>query len=456
MKKFISSLFAAMACVCLFNSCSDNSASEPDPEPLPVEEEQNVDTWKFNSGEEVKIASAMIYEESGRVTVLFSGEKDLVTVQDFEEAADVTEICFPSSAIGTEIDLAALGANDEETYVKSRLPEFGMNDGLIVDGSASVISEGTLSSSLENGELSVKCRFTTLEKEIKFSVYLVSELLQDDPALEGSHYEFTVKSRGLSGEENLGSGFYLRYDGWTFSYTASKINSYIQFGNNNYVEIHVDAAELMDGKPFDVAETEYPFSFTFVCIDRATGELIKTMIDNDSREGASGTITLKRNTRGLYDAQFDLSLEEGDITVSGYYYDTLMPRNMAYTGGEGTVTVLNSATLDISGNPCVLYLSSQSGEAGPDRYDIKAEVPAEEWRFNYFMAFGGQDSSVTWVDGFCYNKVSIADTSFFGGNWKVTEPMDAPDGGVVAECTAMLFGSVTSYAYYYGNLHVIK
>ncbi|MDE5785772.1 MAG: hypothetical protein K2H98_04490 [Duncaniella sp.] len=461
MKKFIFSLLAMMSCAVFFTACDDNSTSgaEPDPvDPDPVEEQRKANTWIFNEGEAVEAGSVLIYESSGQITALFSGVKDLTTVMDFENTDDYTEITFPVSSIGEEINLTTLEAGEGEVYIFSHLPQFDMKSGLLIDGGDAAVSEGTLSSSLENDEMTICCAFTTAGTGIRFDVYLKYQLVREDPdALKGSYYEYAVKSRDISGTDDFGKGFYLRYDGWTFTYSASSsICSYIQVGNNNYVEIHVNADELMDGKPFNVAETEYPFSFTFVCIDRKTGETITSVIDNNNRAGASGTITIKPTVFGLYDAQFDLSFESGDVTVKGYYAAELQPRNMVYTGGVGNLAELRSATLDISGDPCVLYLSSQDGQAGPDRYDMKCSVPANEWRFNYFMAFGGQNSSVTWTDGIVYNKETIEGTSVFGGNWKVLPPAELPGGEYATECTAMLFGSSVSYAYYYGTVNIIK
>lgn len=449
-----------MSCALFFTACDNDSTSghEPDPvDPDPVEEERKANTWTFNDGEEVEAGSVLIYESSGQVTALVSTVRNLTTVMDFENTADYTEITFPFSSIGEEINLTTLDAEEGSVYFYSLLPEFGVKSGLLIDGGEATISEGSLTSAIENDEMTIHCHFTTVATDITFDMYLKCTLMREDPdGLKGSHYTYEIKSRGLSGSADFSSGFYLHDAGWTFSYSVSGIKSYIQIGNNNYVEIYLGADELMDGKAFNVAETDYPFSFKFVCIDRSTGEELTMTADNNNRKDAAGTITLKRNIRGLYDAQFDLSLEAGDVTVSGYYADALEPRNMVYTGGVGNVAELRAATLDISADPCVLYLSSQDGQAGPDRYDMKCEVPAKEWRYNYFMAFSGQNSSVTWTDGFCYNKESIKDTSYFGGNWKVSNPVALPEGGYAAECTAMLFGSVTNYAYYYGKINIIR
>lgn len=453
MKKY---MMAMAACAWLFSACSDDTKSEPDPvvpDPDPVEEPRQANTWILNDGEAVEAGSVVIYEADGEVTALFSSVKGLTTAQEFDLATDYTEITFPISAIGSEIDLASLSAEEGSTYVMSRLPEFGKKYGLLIDGSEQVISQGSLSSSLEGDEITVNCSFTTLATEISFDVYLRARVVKDDDdqAIKGSEYEYAIKSRDISGDGSFRSAFYLRDGGWTLSYSASRLSSYLQIGDNTYVEIFVGDDELGEGKVLNIADTAIPFSFKLVCIDRNTGETVTSKVDNSDRAGAAGSITLKRNSRGLYDVQYDLSLKSGDVTAKGVYADALQPRNMIYTGGVGNVAQIRSVTLDLSGDPCMLYLSSQSGTAGPGNYDVKCEVPASEWRYDWFMSFSGQDASVVWADGIRYDKTTSSTTPVFGGNWKVTAPVAG-----VSECTVMLFGSLSCYAYYYGPVNVIK
>lgn len=279
-----------------------------------------------------------------------------------------------------------------------------------------------------------------------------------EESLEVSSIEYEVKSREIYEDAVFRSGFYYKNtwnDGWAFTYSVSSLSSYTQLGSNAYVEIYVDSTELLNGKPFNVADTEYPFSFKFEYLDRAIGNTVPVTISNENRDGASGFITLTRNKDGLYNASFDLSLNDGDIIVKGYYADALQPRNTVFEGGKGDVAVLQSATLDISLTPCVLYLSSKPGEAGPEQFDIMCEVSKDEWRFGKFMAFSGQGSSITWLDGFRYSKYTT-NTGIIGGNWRVMEPVSISDDKYVAECLALLFGSSNRYAYYYGEIKLIR
>ena len=72
------------------------------------------------------------------------------------------------------------------------------------------------------------------------------------------------------------------------------------------------------------------------------------------------------------------------------------------------------------------------------------------------MAFGGQDATVTWIDGVCYDKNSSKTTTVVGGNWRVSNLMSISDGRHVADCSVMMFGKNNSFAYYYGEIKLIE
>lgn len=461
MKKYLYSFVAMLVCV-MMAACDDKNepANEPEPvvPPEPVEEDQHVNTWVINDGEEVKAESVLIYESADIVTVYFSAKEGLTSVQEFDNADDCTEISFPASLVGGDINLAAL-SEDDATYFVSLLPEFDGKYGFTIDCNNPTVTEGVISSSLENDEMTVRCEFITKDTDIKYSVYLCAAFNAETTELEGSEYNYEIKSANISKSGAFRRGFYYKNtwdDGWSFTYSVSALNSYSQLSDNTNIEISVGSDQLLNGEAFDVAQTDYPFSFKIEYFNISEGMNVIEMINNDNREGASGLITFKRNAKGLYDAQFDVALKSGDITVKGYYADALQPRNMIYEGGIGNVAMLRSATLDISSNPCVLYMSTKSGVAGPEQYDIKCEVPAEEWRFGKFMAFSGQGSNVTWIDGVCYDKNSSKTTPVKGGNWRVSNLMTISDGRYTADCSVMMFGSKNSFAYYYGEIKLIE
>lgn len=453
---------AMLLCGAMMVACGDKDNPDNEPEPVeppePVEEGQHVNTWVFNDGDEVKAESVLIYESADVVKVYFSAQEGFASVQAFDNADDCTEITFPASMVGSEIDLADLSDNDAISFV-SLLPEFDGKYGFTIDCNNPTVSEGVLSSSLENDELTVKCEFTTIDTDIKYSVYLCAPLNSEPSESQGSEYMYEVKSGDISKSGAFKCGFYHKNswdEGWSFTYSAADIRSYSQLSDNTYVEIYVGSEQLLNGEAFDVAETDYPFSFKLEFYDSNRGAIVTEIIDNNNREGASGLITFKRNAKGLYDSQFNVTLKSGDVIVNGYYADALQPRNMIYMSGQGYVAMLRSATLDISSNPHVLYLSTKNGTAGPEQCDIKCEVPAEEWRYSKFMAFSGQGSKVIWIDGICYDKNSSKTTPIVGGNWKVSDPIAISDGRYAAECSVMLFGSKSYYAYYYGEIKLIE
>ena len=293
--------------------------------------------------------------------------------------------------------------------------------------------------------------------------YAISEIdyieVNEISELEGSEYEYSVANKDLYKSGEFGGGFYYKNfwdEGITLNYSVSDVKYFQQIGNSMNIEIYAGAKELYDGKEFDVAETDYPFSFKFEYVDMSIGNTVAVTIDNENREGASGTITLTPNAKGSYDAIFDLALESGDITVNGYYAGELQDRNKIYTTSEGTLGTVRSATLDLTGDTYILYLSTKEGEAGPDNYDIKGKVSAEEWQYGMFMAFSGWGSSVTWIDGITYDKASSATTSIFGGNWRVMPPITVEGDKKVAECSVTLFGSDVRNAYYLGEIKIIE
>lgn len=318
--------------------------------------------------------------------------------------------------------------------------------------------------------LATICVFAKPKKVIQ--VFRNGEIIQEYPVsdidyieindvndLEGSFYEYSVKSKDITSTGSFGGGFFYKNfwdEGAIFNYSVSEVKTFQQLGNSMNIELYVGAKELYNGKEFNVAETDLPFSFKFEYVDMSIYDTVDVIIDNNNREGASGTIALIPNDRGNYDVTFDLTLESGDITLKGYYAEELQPRNTIYSTKDGVISTIKSATLDISGNPCILYLSTKEGEAGPDNYDVMGEVPADEWTFGKFMAFSGQGSKLTWLDGTVYDKNSSGTTSFFGGNWRVTEPFSIPGGKQVAECTAILFGDEMRYVYYLGEIKVIN
>lgn len=604
MKKFLRSLIVLAACSTLVVACNKPDGPNPD------DGGQKVNTWVFNDGKEVKVGSSIVSETSNYITVLFSAEKGLATAQDLYGADDCTEITFPSSAIGSEIDLAALTEEDGSTYIISKLPEFGKKNGFSINGYDKTISEGKLSTSLGNDGMTIKCEFTTLDTGLKFSAYLlcpfkrieipepdgnyyeydgkvvelksvyavsiedgadtyfgfystpdegvklddvataphrisfkvdgesmvqvldsgksifnlqnlpagcklnlslvnetdglqlnipdnsvydgtivlyfseaedsgymlnvagniilnngkvlkmscVSKLLTGNPEEEKyGRIEYAVKSRNIAESNHFRSGFYYQNtwdDGMIFTYSISGAKGYIQLGSNAFVEIYAGSKELLNGKAFNVAETKLPFSFKIEYLDRELENTVPVTISNNNRSGASGHITFTKNSYGLYDAQFDVTLNNGDIIVKGNFAGEMKHRNKIYTDVKGDLDEVRSATLDISGDPRILYLSTKPGTAGPDQYDIKGEVEASEWRYGKFMAFGGQGSSITWIDGVCYNSKNKG--PFLGGNWRVLSPTPLLDGKVVSECQVMLFGTESCFAYYYGELKVIK
>lgn len=609
MKNILRPLVALAVCAAAAAACTDPAAPNK-----PADKEQTVNTWVFNDGDEIKAGSVLILGTSDCVTVLFSAEEGLATARDLRNADDCTEIKFPVSAVGSDIDLTELPGDGSYCFT-SRLQEFGKTNGIKIDGKLKNISEGRLSSSLENGEMSIRCEFTTLSRNTGFSVYLCcpfkqivipepdgnsyeydgkavefksvhafsledggkkyfgfyaapEEGLEPDDIMMSEHrlglmvdeaslsdgsvldresgrsifdvqnlpdgcelqmtlvngkanlrvsvpgnsvsegtiviyltgdgssrilnaagnialkdgkvlkmscvtpvatensgeeephneIEYTVKSRNISEKAPFRTGFYSKNtwdDGISFTYSVSGVNNYIQLGGNTFVEIYAGTEQLLNGKAFDVARTSHPFSFMidYVDIERETSVQVK--IDNNNRAGASGTISFKQNKNGLYDAQFDLTLDYGDITVKGNFSGGMKPRNIIYTTQDGKIDEVRSASLDVSGDPCILYMSAKNGTAGPEQYDIKCEVPASEWKYGIYMAFGSQSSAVTWIDGFRYSAGTSNSSSVFGGNWRVLEPISIPGDGYASECRTTLYGNNSCFAYYYGEIKII-
>ncbi|MDE6858350.1 MAG: hypothetical protein K2J33_06425, partial [Alistipes sp.] len=284
-----------------------------------------------------------------------------------------------------------------------------------------------------------------------------SSPLAIDQSANYGYLEYSVESRGINESADFLSGFYHQStwdDSMTFTFSASQAPHYLALGGNAFVEIYVGSEELLNGEAFDIANTNLPFSFKIEYLDRENQTLVPVVIDNNNRAGATGYITFIQNyDTGLYDVSFNMFLNNGDITVSGYYSGELNPRNVIYSNAnEGPIAYVRSATLDLSGDPCVLYLSSTRGsEAGPDQYDIKCEVSRSEWKYDYLLSFSGSDAAITW-DDVRYDSASTTST-VIGGNWKVSTP--APFGSsFVAECQTTLFGM--GCAYYYGEVNIIQ
>lgn len=293
--------------------------------------------------------------------------------------------------------------------------------------------------------------------------YAVSDIdyieINNISELEGSFYEYSVKSKEISKSGTFEGGiFYKNFwdEGMTFNYSVSEIVCMQQLGNSMNIELYVGDKQLYNGQEFDVAKTDLPFSFKFQYVDLSIGNTVDVVIDNEHREGASGTIAVIPNAKGGYDAVFNVSMESGDVTVEGYYAGELYPRNIIYQKEEGIIGEIKSATLDLSGNTCILYLSTNEGEAGPDNFEIKGEVPSKEWTYNMYMAFSGQGSKITWLDGVTYNRNTADTSAYFGGNWRVTTPFEVEGDKQVAECMVTLFGSNMCYAYYLGAIKIIK
>ncbi|MDE6338323.1 MAG: hypothetical protein K2K97_00870 [Muribaculaceae bacterium] len=452
MKKFLRLIAALITGAVILTGCKESN------DPDVVVEEPDVNYWIFDDGEEVHMGSCLIYESAGQITALFSAREGLDSAPDYDNVDDCTEITFPASEIGSEIDLTQLTGEDKLISILSRLPEFGEKYGFSIDGAKETISEGSLSSKMEGDKLSITCEFTTLD-DLKCSICMLCPLERiEDEERGGGFIDYTIASRDIVESGTLGCGFYCKNtwdSGWTFTYSVSKAVAYNQLGNNALIEIYVGAVELLNGEPFDVSETQYPFSVRFEYLDRSIANLVPVEINNKDREGAEGTIKFKRNSKGLYDVTFDLSFDNGDITVAGYYADALQPRNTIYEGGVGDIEILRSATLDTSSDPIVLYLSTKNGVAGPDQFDIKGEVPAVEWRYDRLMAFGGQDSSITWINGETYSRKTSQTSSVFGGNWGVFD-VETIGEDKVGACKLMLFSTSNSFAYYYGKITVIE
>ena len=289
--------------------------------------------------------------------------------------------------------------------------------------------------------------------------YAVSDIdyIEVNDVLVGSEYEYSVASADKSNSGSFGSAFFFRNpwdEGCVFNFSSSNVPHFTQLGNSMAIELYVGAKELYDGKEFNVAETDYPFSFKFQYVN--AGALVDVVIDNEHRVGAEGTIALIPNGRGAYDAVFDVSMDSGDVVVKGYYAGEYKERNTIYNTAQGVIATVKGATLDISSNPCVVYFTTGEGEAGPDNYDVKGEVPANEWQFGKFMSFSGQDASREWINGVTYNSSTLDGSGYFGGNWRVMAPTFTPSGSTVAECSSMLFGNPTCYLYYYGDIKIIE
>lgn len=605
MKKIINTVALMAACLAIVAACKKDKPEEPKTDPV----EQTANTWVFNDGDEAKAGSVLICVSSGNITAYFSAKEGLSTVKELRGADDCTEITFPAAAVGSGIDLAALNSADAVTRILSKRPEFGEKDGFLIAGGSNSISEGKLSSKSVGGTIEIKCEFTTLGKNIRFSVYLQGELQHDtDTGFEGNYYKYgdkTVELKSVyaasAGEDGLyfgiiaspdankdlddimegdsflyltvdeaslngssvfdpltgksvfnltapletelemtlltdghyigfpedpvnkgtitvyfsgdtksgrvmnaegditftdgktlkfscsaplieqeeekptygqmkyyvqsaniyeagtfASGFFIENtwdEGMTFTYSLSPAKNYIALGGNAYVEIYIGSEQLLNGKPFDIAKTPHPFSFEFYYLDRENITLVPVYIDNNNRAGASGSVSFKKNSDGLYDAEFNVSFNNGDINVKGDWSGELKSRNVIYTTADGPVATIRSATLDISGDPCLLYLSTKEGTAGPDQYDIIGEVPANEWRYNYYMAFGSCWSAITWIDGVRYDIDATDTTPVLGGNWRVMTPKAIP-GGFASECKVMVID--LGNAYYYGEIKVIE
>lgn len=435
-------------------------------------------------GQDTPGPSGNYYEYAGKTVELnsiyaFGVEEDGETYFGFYAAPakgmDFEEIMMSEHMLGFMVDATSMyddAIMDMETGVATfdvtNLPEgcelqmmlVNSGEDLMVGVPDDSVSEGTITVYFTEDAGGYVFNFAgniVLKDGNVLKMSCVAPLVMDSGEETLGELEYVVDSRGIAESGNFRSAFYHQStwdEGMTFTYSVSEVHHYNDLGNNAFVEIYVGSDELLNGESFNVATTNLPFSFKIEYLDRENGTTVPVVIDNDNRAGASGYITFTQNyDTGLYNAYFNLFLNDGDITVNGYFKGEMQPRNTVYAKNEGTVAMLRSATLDTTGNPCVLYLSSKRGTAGPDQYDIKCEVPAGEWRYDYFMAFGGNSSAITWIDGVRYDKSSSSTTPVYGGNWRVTAP-EAVNGIYVAECRTTLFGM--GQAHYYGEINVIQ
>ncbi len=447
MKNFFLSLLAIISCAVILPACSDDSESNP-----------TSNYWSFNNGKHIKAGSVLVIESGGQVKALVSAKQGLTSVYEFNDAEDCTEISFPTAAIGTEIDLTKLTDVENDTYIISRLADFGAKYGLLIDSENQAVSSGKITSTLEANHIYIQCEFTTKENNVSFTLNIDAPLKIETVEESDNYLSYSVESRNISDTDDLRSAFYLKNtwdEGWTFTYSIASVRSYIMLGNNATVEIYVGSKQLLNGQPFNVAQTNLPFSFTINYLDLENQRIVPVTIDNSNRSGATGTITLTQNSNGLYDADFDVTLNNGDITVKGQYAGEINNCNMISEPQKPNVAIIRSATLDISSNPICLYLSTQAGTAGPGQYDIKCQVTKDEWRYGKFMAFSGQGSSITWIDGVTYSK-NNSQNDIVGGNWRVSQPIELSNGINLSECCMTLYGTGNYFAYYYGEIKVIK
>lgn len=318
------------------------------------------------------------------------------------------------------------------------------------------------------GALSLVSLFAFAETEKAIQIFRNGEIIQQyavsdidyievNDVLVGSEFDYNVVSTGKSKSGSFKTAFLFKDtwdDGYVFNLSASRLNHFNELGGNMAIELYVGAKELYNGQEFNVADTEYPFSFKFEYVNG--GDLSAIVIDNEHRTGAEGTIAVIPNGRGTFDVVFDVTMDSGDATVKGYYAGEYNERNTIYNTADGVLGIVKGATLDISSNPCVVYFTTGDGEAGPDNYDVKGEVPASEWQFGKYMSFSGQDSSVEWINGVIYSTETKPQTGYFGGNWRVMEPTYTPSGHTVAECSSTLFGNPSCFLYYYGEIKIIE
>lgn len=432
----------------------------PGPEPEGSYYEYAGKTVELNSAYAyaVDYDGEMVYGISLTPTVGVSGDEIFGEEHQFAFMVDATSM-YAETILDMETGIS--------TFDVCNLPEGCMFNVTVVNNDMYIsvpdesVTEGKVAMNFTNGtdggyvlNLSGDIAFSD-GNTLKFSCSSPLVMNQEDEP--NGFLEYSVESRGINESASFLSGFYHQStwdDSSIYTFSVSQAPSYLALGGNAFVEIYVGSEDLLNGEAFDVATTNLPFSFKIEYLDRENQTLVPVTVDNDHRAGASGYITFTPNyDTGLYDVSFNLFLNNGDITVSGNYAGEMSQRNIVYSNAnEGPVAVLRSATLDLSSDPCVLYLSSSRGvEAGPNQYDIKCEVSAAEWKYDFLLSFSGSDSAITW-DDVRYDKDSTTD-KVIGGNWKVSTPV-AAGSSYVAECQTTLFGM--GNAYYYGEINIIK
>lgn len=368
----------------------------------------------------LEMKSAVVQRKSGMNYIYLAAEEGLTTVSEMINT-EYLAVVVSDSLMGKDVTLSEFDEDGDDYFFVYYLTTDG-NEPTGADAYewSDYYSDGTLRVDMTDGKLSVQFAWTGTDGNSDFA----GNYSGGYTYIKESPYYFTVDGN----RTDLKAAFVEeKTDGVALYFTSGGIDDAKRLEDvYYYARLYLPNGSL-DGRTIDLTGSdEYELDF----IDNRSGE--KIYLSNGNAGSATGSVYVKKNDDGTYEAKIDAESmgTDADRSLAAYYvgtpmvYDISTP-NVYSVAGEQKAELKSAVVKKDSDGLYTIYLSSKAGvttEADMADADIVITVP-EVFMTDETKGFSGTDDnakiSISY-DGATYNRASCkgTDALAIGGNVK--------------------------------------